>query len=172
MLVVFAGLPATGKSTLARLLAKELDALWLRVDTIEAALLASGIPQSFETGLAAYEVVAAVARDHLRLGRSIIIDAVNGVEPARQMWRDLAVEFDAVRYVVELACSDPEEHRRRAEARPPATPPLALPTWQEIVHREYEPWTETVLTLDGLNPPAENLARALSYLRADPVERA
>ncbi len=37
MLVVFAGLPGAGKTTIARLLAKRLDAIYLRIDTIGAA---------------------------------------------------------------------------------------------------------------------------------------
>ena len=39
MLVVIAGLPATGKTTLARPLARELRAAYLRIDTIETAIL-------------------------------------------------------------------------------------------------------------------------------------
>ena len=37
-LIVLAGLPGTGKSTLARLLAVEFDAVWLRIDSIEQAM--------------------------------------------------------------------------------------------------------------------------------------
>jgi len=42
MLIVFGGLPGTGKSTLARALARERHATYLRVDTIEQALRSSG----------------------------------------------------------------------------------------------------------------------------------
>lgn len=35
VLYVFAGLPATGKTTLSRLLARELGAVHVRVDSIE-----------------------------------------------------------------------------------------------------------------------------------------
>ena len=38
MLIAFAGLPATGKSTLARALAETRGGLYLRIDTIEQAL--------------------------------------------------------------------------------------------------------------------------------------
>jgi len=40
MLVIFGGLPGTGKSTLARTLAEKLGAVYLRVDTIESAIAA------------------------------------------------------------------------------------------------------------------------------------
>jgi predicted kinase len=109
-----------------------MDAVWLRVDTIETSLVKAGIPHSFGTGLAAYVVACDIARDHLHLHRDTIIDAVNGVEPARKMWRDLAAKCHADRYVVEIICSDREEHRRRVESRIDPTPPLPKPTWDAV----------------------------------------
>jgi predicted kinase len=41
-LFIFAGLPGVGKSTLARSLAREQEAVFLRIDTIEAALRSAG----------------------------------------------------------------------------------------------------------------------------------
>lgn len=38
MLIVFGGLPGTGKSTIARALARALRATYLRVDVIEQAI--------------------------------------------------------------------------------------------------------------------------------------
>ena len=38
-LLIFGGLPGTGKSTIARLLAARLGAVWLRIDSIEQALI-------------------------------------------------------------------------------------------------------------------------------------
>jgi predicted kinase len=35
MLIVFAGLPGSGKSSIARELAREIGAIWLRIDSIE-----------------------------------------------------------------------------------------------------------------------------------------
>ena len=163
-LVVFAGLPGTGKSTLARLLAERLGAVWLRVDLIEASLLKAGIPQSFETGLSAYIVARDIAREHLNLHRDVIIDAVNGVEPARQMWRELAEETHARRFIIEVFCPDREVHRQRVESRGELTPPLPNPTWEEVAHRKYEPWNEPHLSVDGSRAPEGNLLRILEYL--------
>jgi len=164
LLVVFAGLPGAGKSTLARLVAQQRDAVWLRVDTVEASLLKAGIPQSFETGLAEYLAVRDVAAEHLRLGRDVVVDAVNGVEAAREMWRTLATESQAVLSFVMVTCSDPDEHRRRVEARADPTPPLPSPSWAEVVDREFVPWGDPVLRVDSLVPPGENVARILNYL--------
>src|SRR5208282_142421 len=162
-LVVFAGLPGTGKSTLARTVAGRLDAVWLRVDTLEAALLKAGLTKSFETGLAAYIGVRDIAAEQLESGRSVVIDAVNGVEPARRMWRELSETFGATRYVVEVTCSDLVAHRARVESRAGQTPPLPSPTWDEVVHREYQRWGEPLLSVDGMNSPEQNIRRILEY---------
>ena len=77
MLIVFAGLPGTGKSTIARALAAELDAVWLRIDSIEQAIRASGAVES-DLDDAGYRAAYAVAEDNLRLGRTVIGDSVNG----------------------------------------------------------------------------------------------
>ena len=42
MLIVFAGLPGTGRSSVARELAGKLDAVWLRIDSIQQAIWGPG----------------------------------------------------------------------------------------------------------------------------------
>jgi predicted kinase len=122
------------------------------------------LPQSFETGLAAYNSVRELSRDQLNLGRNVVIDAVNGVEPAREMWRSLARECGASLYFIEVICSDREEHRRRVESRTAPTPPLPVPTWSEVVEREYQPWSDPILIVDGLSPMDENVERIVRYV--------
>ena len=73
MLIVFAGLPGTGKSSVARELAGKLDAVWLRIDSIEQAIRDSAVPPG-SIDDAGYRAAFAVAGDNLRLGRVIVAD--------------------------------------------------------------------------------------------------
>ncbi len=92
MLIVMAGLPASGKSTLAERIAGELRCAILSVDPIESALWRAGIDRDQPTGLAAYVVAEDLAREQIRIGGDVIVDAVNDAELARNQWRSLAAE--------------------------------------------------------------------------------
>jgi len=39
ILYIFSGLPGTGKSTLAKIIARKLNAVYIRIDTIEQGLI-------------------------------------------------------------------------------------------------------------------------------------
>jgi predicted kinase len=146
-LVVLAGLPATGKSTIAGRLARQLHAAHVRIDTIEQAVLdAASLTQPL--GPVGYCVGYAVAADQLRNGVSVIADSVNPIDLTRSAWRKVGVRHAARTVEVEVVCSDPQEHRRRAETRTTSVPGLVLPTWQEIRDREYESWPQSHLVVD------------------------
>src|SRR5688572_12402612 len=63
-LVIFSGLPGTGKSTIARELARVLGGIHLRIDSIEQALRDSGRLKD-ELWDAGYRVAYAVAANNL-----------------------------------------------------------------------------------------------------------
>lgn len=170
MLIVFRGLPGVGKSTLARETARRLGAIWLRVDVIEAALLKAGLAKSFETGLAAYVVAEDVAADHLRVGQSVVVDAVNARHEDQEVWRSLAAATASDLCALEVVCSDPAEHRRRVEHREPATPPLPVPTWPEVLGRDYEPWGPPLLTVDTVVPAEQCIETVFGFL-GDPATK-
>src|SRR5438045_2891118 len=94
-LVMMSGLPGVGKSAIADALGVRLGAPVLSVDPIETALLRSGIPRSFETGLAAYVVAATIAEHQLRLGLTVIADAANYLEVGRRIWAGAAARAGA-----------------------------------------------------------------------------
>ncbi len=69
MLIVFAGLPGTGKTTIAEELARELGAVYLRIDAIEQTLRDSGAYNSL-TNDAGYCVAYVIAEENLQLAAS------------------------------------------------------------------------------------------------------
>ena len=167
MLVVFSGLPGVGKSALADAVGRELGAAVVSVDPIEAAIIRSGIAQSFETGLAAYEVGATLVEHQLRLGLTVIADAANYLEVGRAMWRGAAERTGADLRVIEVECPDLDEHRRRLESRRRGIEAFPEPSWDDVQRRrsEWEPWTDPRLTLDSTRPLEDLVAVCLTFLK-------
>ncbi|WP_035722507.1 ATP-binding protein [Bradyrhizobium sp. ARR65] len=146
-LIVFAGLPGSGKSSIARELAKEISAVWLRIDTIEQAIRDSGVvPGSLDD--AGYRAAYAVAQDNLHLGRDVVADSVNPWMLTRNAWRDAGLRAGAQVVEVEIVCTDVEEHRRRIETRASEVAGLVLPDWQAVIERDYHQWDRCHLTID------------------------
>ncbi|MEJ0069231.1 MAG: AAA family ATPase [Pseudomonadota bacterium] len=145
MLIVLGGRPATGKTTIARLLSGRLRATHLRLDTIEQALRSSGTLRA-DVGAAGYLVAYALAEDMLRLGQVVIADSVNPVEATRAAWRAVAARAGVQIMEVELIRSDPTDHRHHLETRQPDIAGLTLPSWDDVVARTYEAWDRPMLS--------------------------
>jgi predicted kinase len=158
VLVALGGLPGTGKTTIARALARETGATWLRIDTIETALRGA-LPVGEDVGAAGYAIAAGLAADALGLGRAVIADAVNPLVVTRALWRDTAARAGARLVEVEIVCSDRDEHRRRVETRCADIEGHPLPSWEAVLRREYEPWPGADLVIDTAGTaPAEAVA--------------
>jgi predicted kinase len=85
MLIVLGGLPSTGKTTIARELARQLGAVHLRSDSIEQALRDYGVAgRSMDD--AGYQAAYAIAADNLWIGRTVIADSVNPLPVTRDAW--------------------------------------------------------------------------------------
>ncbi len=170
MLIVMAGLPGVGKSTLAQALARALRAALLPVDPVEAAMWRAGVDRGQPTGLAAYVVVEAMASQQLALGSTVIVDAVNDVDEARQQWVDLARRHGLLPHFVEVVCSDAVTHRRRLEARRRNIEGFSEPTWESVQHRarRQAPWWHDRLVLDSMRAVGHNLDLSLDHLRSGP----
>lgn len=167
-LIVFAGLPGVGKTTIARALAGRLHAAVIRVDSIEAAIVRHGLDEH-PVGPVGYAIAHEVAAGCLRVGTSVIVDAVNPVAVARSGWRELAADTGARLTFVEVVLADHAEHRRRVAARISDVDGLVVPRWHEVVASGYEPWLDSRdgerLVVDGADCGAA-VAAVLAALAA------
>lgn len=171
MLIAMAGLPGAGKSTIAEVVGNRLGYAVLSVDPIESAILSAGINSDEPTGLAAYLVAEAIAEAALANGQSIIVDAVNAVDPAREQWVELAEKHREKLRFIEVVCTDTEVHRERLESRDRNLAHIPDPTWHQVEQSldEYSAWTGPAaavprITLDSVKPLGEVVEQALAFL--------
>jgi predicted kinase len=160
MLIIFGGLPGTGKTTLARMLAVQLRATYVRIDSIEQAIRESAVFAGIIND-AGYRAAYAIAADNVRLGRTVVADSVNPLPITRDAWRAAADGTPARVIEIEVVCSDTAEHRRRVESRQPDIPGFALPPWQEVCEREYVSWDRVHIVIDTAGRPIDQTLSAL-----------
>ena len=167
MLIIFGGLPGVGKTTIAKELARQIGAMYLRIDSIEQAIRDSG-KMTGPLDELGYRVAYAVAKDNLLLGRTVVADSVNPLLVTREAWAEVASGAGVGRLEIEVTCSDPKLHRERLEARRADIAGLRV-TWEEAISREYEPWNREHIVLDTA---AMNVTDAVDELRKHFEERA
>lgn len=152
-LYIFSGLPASGKTTMARMLGRHFGFTHLRIDTIEQALRRSSNINITREG---YDVAYQLAADQLMLGHSVIADSCNPITLTRQAWQSIAIQNKAAFINIEVRCSDPVAHRNRTENRQSDIAGLQLPSWEQVQTRQYQPWSSVDVAVDtaGLTPIA------------------
>jgi predicted kinase len=163
MLIILGGLPGVGKTSLARALARQIAAVHVRIDTIEMALWKAGALAG-PMDDAGYRVAYAVAADNLRLGHTVIADSVNSLSLTRAAWRAVADGVPVAAVEIEIVCSDAAEHRRRVETRVSDLAGFTLPTWDEVLARDYEPWDREHVDIDTARSGVEQGTRAIREL--------
>ncbi|MBS8225418.1 ATP-binding protein [Vannielia litorea] len=155
-MVVLAGLPGTGKTTISRTLAARSGALHLRIDTIETAICASTLAPG-NAADAGYLVARSQAVDFLAARHSVIIDCVNQWEMTRDWFTELNPKHSRL-VTCEITCTDEHEHRRRVESRRADLPGHRLPSWLDVQARDYHPWVDCELHIDTARIEPETAA--------------
>lgn len=164
ILYIFSGLPASGKSTLAKLLATKTGAVYVRIDTVEQGLRDLC---SFKVEGEGYRLSYRIIRDNLELGISCISDSCNPIELTRHEWQEVAEGVGARFVNIEVSCSDSCEHEQRVSTRKSEVANLKLPDWQQVQNRHYEAWQTDVIKIDTSGNSIEtSLAELIDKLGA------
>jgi predicted kinase len=170
-LVVVTGWTGAGKSTMADLIGKELDATVASFDWLMSGLRAVPdlwaeveLPVERQRRIG-WNLLSRVAEQQLRRGSSCVLDLVAREEP-RVEWQALAAQYAARFAVVECVCSDIAVHRSRVEGRS-----RDIPGWYELVwervkagRQHYVPLADPKVVVDAVDAVDANFAKVKEAL--------
>jgi predicted kinase len=173
-LVIFSGLPGTGKTTLAHLAAHELRIPLLGIDDVVAA-----IPEHMSQHANPFwedmiRILLNLVEFQLEQGFSVIVDSVFMGEDRRQAYEIASRQTAAFRPIY-THLSDEEIWRDRVQQRIEESPVEIrdrVATWERIQEQRkyFRPWKpESALFVDGINVIETNLEQVLAFITADEV---
>jgi predicted kinase len=167
-LVMLAGMPGTGKSTLARAIAASLNWLVLDKDIIHTTLLHAGVPMA-DAGVMAYKVVLKQAEDIVVLQRHSLVLDTAGRQPIILSEVNRMVKSSQARLKVIRCVLAPHMRARRLKGREAEaaqwTADLTVPEQEDIW---YAHLPEDALMLDTSPPLEATLEQAITFIKAQP----
>jgi predicted kinase len=167
-LIIFSGLPGTGKSKLASRLARELGLPLLCIDDVIGEVPAgAGIP-FWDSKVA---ILLRLTEVQLELGLSVIVDSVF-MNMDRHHAQELARKYAAHFYPVYVFISDEKVWEQRVNERYEEMNHKGVPGWDRIQHqrerfRSWEPGT--ALFIDSLHSLDRNYELVLDFVTKDQV---
>ena len=168
-LVIFSGLPGTGKSTLADRLARKLCWPLLRMDDV-----AGNIPSTadFRFWDEKVEVLMTIIEAQLELGISVIADSVfMGTD--RIHAQEIARKHKALFRPIYCFVSDEILWEKRVTQRVESLKHPDAATWEGIQHQRqwFAPWQEnTALFVDAINPFEKSYAKVLEFTTSQSIK--
>ncbi len=146
---------------MAKNIARLLNAVYIRVDTIEQGLRDLC---NFNVQGEGYKLAYKIAQDNLSVGNSIVADQCNPINLTRREWIEVAIKNSCNYVNIEIICSDKIEHRNRIENRENDIENLALPTLDDVAERKYDAWDEEHIIIDTANRTVEECTKELMRL--------
>jgi len=168
-LIIFSGLPGTGKSMFASRLARELGLPLLCIDDVIGEVPeGAGIP-FWDSKV---EILLRLTEVQLELGLSVIVDSVF-MNKDRNHAQEIARRNNAHFLPIYVFVSDEDIWKERVTTRYQDMKHNNVATWEQIQRqrghfRSWEP--DTALFIDSLNPVEQNYETILNFvMKKDPT---
>ncbi len=164
ILILVAGLPASGKTTFANALAKKLGALWLNSDVLREKLNLRGKYDAVSKQKV-YSAMLTLAEEALLGGNSLVADSTFYKEDLRKPWKELAEKTRTDYIFIEIVVSDEDARKRLLIPRADSEA-----TWDvyTALKESWEPIEEPHLKLNASKLSLEQMVEeAMQVLGAD-----
>lgn len=164
-LVIFSGLPGTGKTVLSQRLARELQIPYFAIDDVVGEIPAQPTIAFWDSKI---EILLGLAERQLELGLSVIVDSVF-MNTDRHHAQSMARKYQTAFRPIYTFVSDEGLWRERVMQRYETTAHTAA-DWAQVQRQrahfsEWEP--SSALFVDAANPFEENYASVLSLTLQD-----
>jgi hypothetical protein len=163
MLVLVTGLPATGKSTMARKLAGKLKGVVLSTDRIRKRLVSRPEYTRGEKEMV-YRVMILIAEYLLRSGVTVVLDGTFYLRSLRKQVYSLSSRTGSRLLIVECSC--PEEVVRRRLKRRLRRKSLSDADYgvYKKIKNVYEPLLRKHISVDTRKALDQNIEEVITYL--------
>ena len=171
MLIVFSGVPCSGKSTLATMTARHFKIPYFARDNLQEFLFQQGLVK--ENTVDGYRLLIKLAEEQINLGVSIILDATFGRRGFRDELRQIAEHHKTPFKPIYCYISNQDIWKDRWYKRQSLHPisHWMNPVWDDVLNIEdyFEKWDYTnLLSIDAMTPIDQNFQLVRDYLNNTP----